>query len=127
VRFKVPQFIETEEKVVGPFTLKQFVWVGGGGALIFVVFQFGLGLFWSFFAIIPIMTASLAMAFYRVDGMPLPTYIMQALGFLLGTKRYYFKKEGTYEVFEGDIEEKDNLPNIVEMRKKTMQQFRKRT
>ena len=32
MRFQLPQFIETEVKIVGPFTLQQFLWVAGGAA-----------------------------------------------------------------------------------------------
>ncbi len=30
MRFQVPQFIETETKIVGPFTLKQFLYIALG-------------------------------------------------------------------------------------------------
>ena len=31
MQFQVPQFIETEDKIVGPFTLRQFIYVAGAG------------------------------------------------------------------------------------------------
>ncbi|MBI2064943.1 MAG: PrgI family protein [Candidatus Yanofskybacteria bacterium] len=38
MKFQIPQFIETETKLIGPFTLKQFLWLASGGALIFFMF-----------------------------------------------------------------------------------------
>ena len=32
MQFQVPQFIETEDKVVGPLTLRQFMYIAGAGA-----------------------------------------------------------------------------------------------
>ena len=33
MRFQLPQFIETETKLVGPFTLKQFIYLAGGASV----------------------------------------------------------------------------------------------
>ncbi|TSC61742.1 MAG: SsrA-binding protein, partial [Parcubacteria group bacterium Athens0416_74] len=30
MQFQVPQFIEVEDKIVGPLTFKQFVFIAGG-------------------------------------------------------------------------------------------------
>ena len=38
MRFEVPQFIEIEDKIFGPFTWKQFVYLGGGIGLAAVIF-----------------------------------------------------------------------------------------
>ena len=40
MRFQVPQFIEVEDKIFGPLTLKQFIYVFGGGGLCFVFYTF---------------------------------------------------------------------------------------
>ena len=33
MEYQVPQFIEVEDKIFGPFTLKQFIYVAGGVGL----------------------------------------------------------------------------------------------
>ena len=38
MEFTVPQFIEYEAKVIGPFTFKQFIIVGGAGIVCFAFF-----------------------------------------------------------------------------------------
>ena len=38
MRFEVPQFIEIEDKIFGPFTWKQFVYLAGGVGLAAVIF-----------------------------------------------------------------------------------------
>ena len=100
MRFRVPQFIETEEKVVGPFTLKQFLWIGGAGALLLIIFQAGLNNFLSFFIAAIIIGVAGLMAFFKVDGEPLPVYLSRMLTFAAGTKRYYFRKKQDYSYTE---------------------------
>ena len=39
MRFQVPQFIEVEDKIFGPLTLKQFIYLAGAGGLVFVLWR----------------------------------------------------------------------------------------
>jgi len=89
VRFQLPQFIETEIKIVGPFTLKQFLWIAAGATLLFLDFS----VFKGFTAIIiglPIAGIAAALAFLKIDDMPLINYIANAMTFAFGTKRYIY-------------------------------------
>jgi len=38
MQFQVPQFIDIEDKIFGPLTLKQFLYLAGAGALSFILF-----------------------------------------------------------------------------------------
>ena len=60
MQFQVPQFIDIEDKIVGPLTLKQFLYLAGNGALAYV-----------FYTVIP-MTAIgvlIAIAFLSFGGL----------------------------------------------------------
>lgn len=93
MRFQLPQFIETETKLVGPLTLRQFLWVAGGAAVLFLLFMtLQLSLLFFVFAL-PLAAVFLALAFLKVEGMPLINYIAYLLSYLLNPKRYIFKKE----------------------------------
>ena len=39
MQFQVPQFIEVEDKIFGPLTFKQFVYVAGGGGLAYMLWR----------------------------------------------------------------------------------------
>lgn len=92
MRFQLPQFIETETKLVGPLTLRQFLWVAGGAAILFLLFS-TLGLTFTFFvAGLPIAAIFTALAFLKIEGMPLINYVAYALSYLLNPKRYIFRK-----------------------------------
>ncbi len=92
MRFQVPQFIETESKIVGPFTLKQFLYLAVGAVLIFIL-HYVLSLTLLVIIGLPIGLLVAALAFYSIDGVPLPQYLLMALSFTSGTKRYVFNKE----------------------------------
>lgn len=92
MKFQVPQFIETEDKIIGPLTLKQFLWLAGGVLLIFILFK-SLSSFYFILAVIPIIAISLAFAFYKIDNMPLFSYILNAIRYSVNPKRYYYKSE----------------------------------
>ncbi|MEK7603663.1 MAG: PrgI family protein [Patescibacteria group bacterium] len=93
MRFQLPQFIETETKLVGPLTLKQFLWTASGAAIVFLLFQTTGGGFIFFAAGIPVMALFLALAFLKIEGTPLINYLAYLLSYLLNPKKYIFKKE----------------------------------
>jgi len=99
MRFQVPQFIETDEPIVGPFSLKQFFWVAGAGAIIFILFlSFGPTV--SLILGIPISVMALSMAFVKMEGTPLPKYIYNMISYFLGSKRYTYKSEQGVDLYE---------------------------
>lgn len=92
MRFQVPQFIDVEDKIFGPLTLKQFVYLAGTGGLVFISFAF----LPKFFAIIIGGLAALlglALAFYRVDNRPFIIVLESAFNYILGHRLYLWKKE----------------------------------
>ncbi|MBI2063830.1 MAG: PrgI family protein [Candidatus Yanofskybacteria bacterium] len=93
MRFQVPQFIETETKIVGPFTLKQFLFLATGAVIIFILQYVITNFTFLIIAALPIAAASIALAFYRIDDMPLPQYLLMALSYATGAKRYQFRKD----------------------------------
>ena len=92
MKFQVPQFIETETKLIGPFTLKQFLWMAGGGAIIFLMFL-TMNRVIFFVVAIPIGGLFLALAFIRINDAPLINYILYGIMYFLNPRRYVFKKE----------------------------------
>jgi hypothetical protein len=40
MRFQVPQFTDVEDKIVGPLTLKQFVYLAGAGGGCIILYSF---------------------------------------------------------------------------------------
>lgn len=92
MRFQLPQFIETETKIVGPFTLQQFLWIAGGVAFVFLLYMLVKGILFLIFAI-PIGGIFLALAFLKIDGVHLIVYASYGISYLTNPKKYIFKKD----------------------------------
>lgn len=93
MRFQVPQFIEVEDKIFGPLTLKQFIYVVGGGGLSFMVYVFLDSLLLSAIPAAIIMGISAALAFYKINNKPLVSVIESAFYYYIGNKLYIWKKQ----------------------------------
>lgn len=94
MRFQVPQFIEIEDKIFGPLTLKQFIYLAGGAGLSFVVYVFIGNLILSAPFIIAIMGLAAFMAFYKLYKRIAFVDVMEsAFKYYFGGKLYIWKKE----------------------------------
>jgi hypothetical protein len=93
MRFQVPQFIEVEDKIFGPLTLKQFIYLAGGAGLSFVIYVFLGNLLFSFIPIIVVLAISATLAFYRINNRPFINVMESAFRYFRGGKLYIWKKE----------------------------------
>jgi hypothetical protein len=92
MQFQVPQFIETEDKIVGPFTLRQFIYVGiAGGASAMLYFTVQTGIWIAVSALL--FGGAIAFAFMKVEGRPLFDVMTSALGFYWKPQTYLWKPE----------------------------------
>lgn len=108
MRFEVPQFIEIEDKIFGPLTWKQFVYVAGGGGLAAVLFFFTPFIIFILFGI-PIAVLTFALSFYQINNRPFSFFLESAVGYLRGTKLYLWRKHGS-GVYGKSEEETSNAP-----------------
>ncbi len=92
MRFQLPQFIETETKIVGPFTLQQFLWIAGGATFVFLLYILVKGVLF-FVLALPIGGIFLALAFVKIEDVPLIVYASYGLSYIMNPKKYIFKKE----------------------------------
>lgn len=92
MKFQVPQFIEVESKIFGPFTFKQFIYLAGGGGMVFIAYSF-LPIFIALPIIALIGTLSLALAFYKVNKRPFINVLESFFKYQIGNKLYIWKKE----------------------------------
>src|SRR3989344_4042475 len=94
--FQVPQFIEIEDKIFGPLTFKQFVYVAGGAGAAFICYtilsQFLPGVIATALAV-PFAGFGLALAFYKINERPLVYTMQAAIQYALRGKLYRWKKD----------------------------------
>jgi membrane-bound ClpP family serine protease len=92
MQYSVPQFIDVEDKIVGPFTGKQTLYliIGGGFLLIaFRLFNF------AFFAILalPVVVLTLLFTFYKPKGISVAKYTANFIDYVTAPHLYIWKRE----------------------------------
>jgi hypothetical protein len=92
MEYQVPQFIEVEDKIFGPFTLKQFIYLAGGAGICALLF-FTLPLFIAGLLAIPVAAFSLALAFYRMNGKPFIEIVEAAFNYAIGKRLYLWRRD----------------------------------
>ena len=87
MQFQVPQFIEVEDKIFGPLTFKQFVYVAGGAGAAYLFWRI-LPVYLSLPFIACVGGLAAALAFYQFNGRPFILALENAVYFFLRTKLY---------------------------------------
>lgn len=91
LNFQVPQFIEIEDKIFGPLTFKQFVYVTGGAGLCFLIWVYLPIKFLAVLLILPVLGLALALAFYKINNRPFILTLEAAFRYTLTHKLYIWK------------------------------------
>ena len=92
MQFQVPQFIEVEDKIFGPLTFKQFVYIAGGAGMGYILWR-----------VLPIYLAApliagaaglgAALAFFKYNGQPFILALEHGFFFLIHSKLYLWSSE----------------------------------
>lgn len=92
MEYQVPQFIEVENKIVGPLTLKQFIYLAGAGGLCVVFFVY-LPFIFALLLALPVAALAAALAFYKVNGKPFIEILEAGFNYYTGAKLFLWKRE----------------------------------
>jgi len=92
MRFQVPQFIEVEALIFGPFSFRQFVYLVGGAGISYLLFQLIPYPFIAFILIAPVIGFSFALAFYKFNGRPFISTLEAAFRYFKRGRKYLWKK-----------------------------------
>ncbi len=86
----MPQFIEIEDKIIGPLTLKQFIYIAGTGGLC-VVYFFYLPLVFMILCAVPTVALGASLAFYKVNGKPFVQMLEAGFNYYTSDKFFLWK------------------------------------
>ena len=111
MQFKVPQFIDIEDKLFGPFTFRQFVYLIGGVGLMYVIYKI-LPLWIGIFLIIPVGILSALLIFYKINEKPFIFYLEAGFNYFVSGKLYLWKQRLVKPGSEKKEEEATNIPLV---------------
>jgi|SRR3989344_7635752 len=92
MEYQVPQFIEVEDKIVGPLTLRQFIYIAGGIGLGVICWIY-LPLWLAFPLIALVAGGAAGLAFYKINGKPLIQVLEAGFNYFTGAKLFLWQHE----------------------------------
>lgn len=97
MQFQVPQFIEVEDKIFGPLTFKQFIYILGGLGGAYIFYRV-LPLFIAGPLIIGVGGLAAALAFFQFNGRPFILGLESAFYYSLHSKLYLWNNERKHDI-----------------------------
>ena len=94
VQYQVPQNIDMEDKIIGPLTLIQFLYLLVGGIIDYLLLLSLKTSFVFWILAIPIALISLALTFLKIQDQPISHFIRAGLVYLSRPKIRLWKRQG---------------------------------
>ena len=92
MQFKVPQFIDIEDKVFGNLSFKQFAYLAGGAGLSYISIRL-LPVVFSLFLVPIFIGLALALTFVKINEKPFAHILEAFIKYKLNNRLYFWKKE----------------------------------
>jgi len=102
MQFQVPQFIEVEDKIFGPLTFKQFVYLIGGAGIGYILWR-ALPIYIAGPFIIGFFALGAALAFFQYNGQPFILALEHGFFFFVKSKLYLWSNEQAIETRKKQI------------------------
>ena len=99
MRYDVPQFIDIEDKIIGPFTFKQSIYLAGSAGVGFIIFStlsnlsFEIPFILKIILSVPPMALGAALAFLKINKRKLIFYLESFFKYMINPKQYVWKKK----------------------------------
>lgn len=119
MRFEVPQFIEIEDKIIGPLTWKQFVYLAGGAGVLVILYLLLPFVIFIVFGL-PFAALSASLAFHKINNRPFSVFLESFVNYFRKEKLYLWKKDEVQSIIEKVPEIESASPNLSYANKKTI-------
>jgi len=123
MQYQVPQFVDIEDKIVGPLTLKQFLYLAFAGALIFV-FWFLFNFYVWIIISVPITALASAFAFLKINDRPFVYFFLSFVRYFSKPKLYLFSAILRETPKESAPKEKLEIPQQEQEKKLTISKLK---
>lgn len=93
MEYQVPQFIEVEDKLIGPLTLKQFIYIAGAAGICIVLVVY-LPLIFAIPLALLVGGIGAALAFYKINSKPFVNVLEDGFNYYTRSKLFLWRHEG---------------------------------
>lgn len=116
MQFKVPQKIDMEDKIVGPLTMKQFLYLMISGMVFYATIK-SYDPILIIFVGSPFLIIGLCLAFIKIQDQPFSKFLISLLMFLTKSKKRVWYKDWQDEGVNQSVIKKDNALRQVHQEK----------
>ena len=90
MRFKVPQNIDIEDRILGPLTMVQFIYAVIGGGACYTIFM-SIPAPFSYFLMVPVALFVIGLIFVKINERPFLAFLVAMIEFLSTPKQRVWK------------------------------------
>lgn len=101
MEYQVPQFIEVEDKIIGPLTLRQFIYIAGGGGLCVLFFSY-LSMVFALLLALPVAALAASLSFYKINGKSFGDVLEAGFNYLIHTKLFLWRHQDKKRIEKDD-------------------------
>lgn len=123
MRYKVPQNIDMQDRILGPLTMVQFIYAVVGGGLCYAIFMSGIPKPFSYFLIIPIALFVIALDFLKINERPFLDFFLSVIEFTSAPRRRTWHHQNIPDMRLEIYQTKKDTGQKVEAKKVTREEI----
>jgi hypothetical protein len=93
MQYSVPQFIDVQDKIIGPLTVRQFLYILGGVGALFVIWVVAPSIEVFLVPAIPVLGFFAALAFAKVNGRPFTVFLFSMVQYTIRPRVRLWRRE----------------------------------
>ena len=92
MQFRVPQFIDIEDKILGPLTWKQFAYTLGAAGILYICLRLVPSKILGLLIATPFVATFLSLAFVKINNQSFVEILEHAFNYFTGSRLYTWQK-----------------------------------
>jgi len=92
-QYNIPQFVDSEDKIFGPITIRQFAILAIGVVIGGFLWYFKPNLGFFIVSIIPVVVATLAFAFFKVNGQNFDIFLTNVIIYIIKPTLFLWSRD----------------------------------
>lgn len=105
-QFVIPQFIDVEDKIIGPITTRQFIILLVAAMILFIIYKLATFTFFLVFGL-PILAISIILAFIKINGQPFHFFLLNVMQTARRPNLRVWNKELTNEELQRNLKKEE--------------------
>ena len=112
MQFRVPQFIDIEDKILGPLTWKQFAYTLGAAGILYICLRLVPSKLLGLIIATPFVATFLSLAFVKINNQSFVEILEHAFTYFTGSRLYTWQKNNNQVQNENTVVQAASKSNI---------------